>query len=180
MTCSRSNTLNALRYAADKSYELPDRYLGLHRDSISLVTITNTGVDVFGEGGSKTRTDQRVTVGDGYVSTLSFDGYINPQLEQVSAKDIFLSGGLLTDKDYKLGPIVHAYTYCGTSGGMNYALFNPDYEDSNDIQLYFYVVNDSFPNGTYMKRIWSVEDGGISFKVYIRNIGTNLMDISAS
>lgn len=174
---SRENVLNALRYAADQSLSVVDRYLGLNRSKVTLVLVENSGIDVFGEGGTKSRTDTRLSLGDGYVSTISFDGYINLNLEEVKSKDVFLSGGLLQDKDYVLGPIVFPYTYCQTSGGFDLGNFLPSKEEDTDIQLYFYIENSTFPNGAYFKRLYTETDEGLTYKVYLRNVGFNLIDI---
>lgn len=173
----RLEVLEALRFAMDQSLAVVDQYLALNRSSITLVLIENNGVDLYGEGGTKTRTDTRITLGDGYVATLSLDGYINPNLSEVSQKDVFLSDGKLQDQDYKLGPIVYPYTHCGKSGGFDLNSFLPTLEENTDKQLYFYIVNFKFPNGSYFKKLFIEGESSISYQVFLRNIGTNLMDI---
>lgn len=158
---------DALKYSEDICYCQPAR-LGLHKYSITAVVITNAGGVRPGVGGTRVKKSIRITLFDGYESGSSIDGYLNPKFEQVSVKDVFLSGGILTDKDYKIGPLVYPYVYGSIVGGTDYSVSNPVYNAANNTQLYFYVVGPAYPNGQYFERIQSIEDSALSYLLFIR------------
>lgn len=165
---------NSIRAALDSAIQQPS-LLGQNPYKVYIVTINNTGVDIFGNGGVRDRTDYRLTIGpDGYSSDLNGpnqDGYINPMVQQVKSDDIFLSGGLLTDKDYKIGPIVYPYTTCedGSLSGTDWILTNPAVLANKNVQLFFKIIGPAFPNGAYFRRKWSLEQGNYVFYVYVEN-----------
>jgi len=171
MVCDLTETWRSL---VDKQIAKPSLY-GLNPYQVSIVTITNTGVDIFGNGGTRSRTDFRLTIGpDGYSADLNGpnqDGYVNPHVEQVSSKDIFLSGGLLTDKDYKIGPITYPYdTYeTGASAGLNWLFTNPAIQPNQNLQLFFKITGPAFPNGAYFRRKWSLDDNNIVYWLFVEN-----------
>lgn len=161
---------NAAKYSLDVGYAQPAR-LGLHPYSITAVVITNSGGVRPGVGGTRIRTETRILSFDGYEFNAGVDGYLNPSFEQVvfGSKDIILSAGILTDKDYRIGPIVYPYHYSGITGGVDFSITNPVYDDSKNIQLYFHVIGPAYPNGQYFKRIWSKEDSNLAYYLYIRS-----------
>lgn len=140
---------NALKKVLDKCYSVGAK-LGLRPFELYLVTITNTGSRP-GVGGSRLRTDQRILIGDGYTVQ---DGYINPLFLQVTSSDVFFSGGLLTDSDYKL-VLVPVYTTLTGSKGIAESIFNTSVNDNNT-QLYLRAFGPDFPStGQYFKRKYS-------------------------
>jgi hypothetical protein len=157
---------DALKYSLDVCYEQPAR-LGLHPYSITAIVITNTGGSRPGVGGTRVRTDTRILLFDGYENGSSKDGYLNPKFEQVTGQDVFLSGNVLTDKDYKVGPLVYPYSYDSINQGTDFRVSNPVYSSDNT-QLYFYVVGPAFPNGQYFKRFSSKEDSALAYTLFIR------------
>jgi len=166
MTCDLSL---ALRQVIDLSNGINNN-LGLNAYTVNLVYVTKTPVDIYGEGGTTVITETPLLVGP------NLDGY--PQLRQISSKDIFLSGGLLTDKDYQLGPLAFPYTTCadGYSAGFDIILTNPlvPIEDTST-QVYFKVTGPDFPLGCYFKRISDKADSNVCYYLFIRNIGTKLI-----
>lgn len=94
-----------------------------------------------------------------------------PICKQVSASDIFLSNGLLIDKDLKLKLIDEYQTDDMTSpGGIANSLINPP-EDPNgySLQLYFKVIGGEHPTtGQYYKRIRSEDDCNLTKTIWLR------------
>ncbi len=170
MTCESVcglNIIDPIRFAIDVT-QATEAMMGLHKFAVEIITITNAGGTRPGVGGTRVRTDYRVSIGpvDFFASD---DGYLNPSFQQVSGRDIVLSGNLLTNKDFKLGPIVYPYDTSFYTGGIDIKLTNPDMQ-SNNLQLYFKVTGEGVPSsGWYFKRIWGQEDSNLSYYVYIRN-----------
>lgn len=161
---------NAIKYAADAAYSVPAS-MGLHSQQIYLVTITTSGVDVFGESGTRARTDIRLTLSGAGIQTQA-DGYLNPAVEQVTNGEVFLSGGLLSDKDFRIGPIVFPYTFNSYSGGTDSKLLDPAVVAGNNVQFFFRIIGTSFHNnlnGVYLKHKWSRKDSALSYYYYASN-----------
>lgn len=170
MTCGSTDISNSLRYALDTSYQQA-AILGLHSFSVTLITISNPGGSRPAVGGSRVRTEQRLTIGQGFGSNFPGDGYLNPQVRFVSQQDIVLSGNLLNDRDLVIGPFVYPYDTCSLTGGLDYDLIEPAVNDNNS-QLYFKIVGHGlFENGIYCKRIYAITDSNLSYKIYVRNNG---------
>ena len=144
---------DCLKIILDNTLNIP-AILGLRAYRIYVTKITHSGTR---PGlGTRVRTDTELLVGDGYIPC-----------EQVNAHDIFLSGGLLSDKDFKL-TVVSPYTAAdGTTKGTNKSVYNPPMSDSN-AQIYFHIFGGSFPSdGQYFKLKWTQEDGNLLNYLYI-------------
>lgn len=167
-SCGTTNIANQLRYALNVAYKQA-AILGLHDYTITAIKITTVGAERPGVGGVRTVSQHRLTIGsttgatvDGYQACTSLDGYLNPGFSQVSAKDIVLSGNILTDRDYKIGPLVFE------NDNSDYNYVNPSFVPEDNTQLYFYVTGPTYPNGQYFERIHSTEDSSLSYYLYIR------------
>lgn len=103
------------------------------------------------------------------VETELLIGGQKPPCKQVSSNDIFLSAGLLTDKDLKL-TLIDEYTTLDGYGGTPKSLINPsENEDGYTTQLYFKVLGGEHPTtGQYYKRIKSEDDCNITSVIYLR------------
>jgi hypothetical protein len=144
------------------------------------VTITNAGGSAPGVGGSRVRTDQRITIYDGYSPDYSADGYLNPQVRYVSQQEIVLSGNSLKNLDVCMGPIVYPYSTNG-GGGFDSNQFAPNV-DLGNTQIYVHIKGGgsstisnnglNSTNGIYCKVIYSIQDSDLSYKVYLRNTNT--------
>jgi len=147
---------DCLKQALDCTLSIPAT-LGLraYRVFVTKVTYTGTRPGL----GTRTRTDTELLVGDGY-----------PPVSQVSAKDIFLSGGLLNDKDFKI-TIVSPYDTGTATGGTSRDVFDPAMSDLNT-QIYFHLYGGNFPStGQYFKRKYSIEDGNLTNYIFIEATG---------
>jgi hypothetical protein len=143
---------DCLKQALDCVLSVPYT-LGLRPYQVFVTKITYTGSR---PGlGTRTRTDTELLVGDGY-----------PPVEQVSAHDIFLSGGLLNDKDFKI-TIVAPYDTGTVSGGTSRDIFDPPMSNNNT-QIYFHIFGGHFPStGQYFKRKYGIEDGNLTNYIFI-------------
>lgn len=153
-----TDVIQELRYAADQVLRVP-AIVGL-RNEVFLVQNTWSGTGVPNSGNTKT---QVIT------PLMNVDGYINAV--QVSANDIALSGGLLKDRDWVIGPIVHPYVATFGSGGTDIANFQPK-KAFNAVESYVWLKGPGLPaSGSYFKKIYDSSDKSIMYRVYIRDAG---------
>lgn len=164
------DVISPLRFAIDVT-QATEAVMGLHKFAVEVITITNTGGIRPGVGGTRVRTDYRLSIGpiDFFAPPANSDGYLNPSFQQVSGRDVILSGNLLTNKDFKLGPLVYPYDTGFYEGGIDILLTNPPMQNNN-LQLYFKVTGVGVPeSGWYFKRVWGQEDSNLSYTIYLRN-----------
>jgi len=148
---------DCIKYTMDQVLSIP-YHLGLRPFRVFLTKIQYTGTR---PGlGTRTRTDTELLVGDGY-----------PMCNQVSARDIFNSGGLLSDKDFKLTIIDPYTTVDGISGGTAESIFMPQMDGYNT-QIYFHLFGGGFPpGGQYFKKKYGVEDCNLVTDIYLEATG---------
>lgn len=152
--------LDNIRYATDLSLAVPHT-LGFRLFTITLIKTTTVGADRPGHGGTAT------TVRTPLVN------YNNAPIRatQVSAKDVILSGGLLTDKDWSVGPIVFPYDTGTNTGGFDLANFLPA-STPDPVEMFIEIQgNGMAPNGSLFKKIYDVADGIISYTIFVQAIG---------
>lgn len=141
-----------LKYALDTVLKIP-YVLGLRPYRVFLTKIQYTG-DRPGLG-TRTRTDTELLIGDGY-----------PIVRQVSAKDIWSSGGLLSDKDFKL-ILIDPYTSSIASGGTLSEIYNPQ-PDGYNTQVLFHIFGKSFPDsGQYFIKKYGKEDCNLVTEIFL-------------
>jgi hypothetical protein len=145
--------------------------LGLHKFSVSLVTVTNSGGSRPGVGGTRTKTVTPLLLANG-----------QPVLcEQVSAKDVILSGNVLKDKDFRIGPQVFPYTTpnaYGVSGGTDFNIYDPPSNNTatDNLQVYYLITGPGLAAaGNYFEKIYSREDSALSYYLFVRNLGTTIL-----
>jgi len=148
--------IDDIKYAMDTVLAIPYD-LGLRPYRVFLTKIQYTGTR---PGlGTRTRTDTEILIGDGY-----------PIVRQVSAKDVFASGGLLNDKDFKM-VLIDPYntgTYFG--GSDDTLLWNPPVDGYNS-QIYFHIYGKGFPtDGQYFKKKYAKEDCNLVTELYLEAV----------
>ena len=146
--------------------------IGLHPYQVWLVNITTTGGVDPGDGGTRTRTDTRITVFDGYNPNGAGDGYKYPFVRYVTGKEIALSNNRLNDKDFCIGPLMYPYDVGSFNQGTSSSIFDP--VDGGDQQIYIHMFGTDLDpvNGAYCSTIYTIQDSAISYRVFIRNTGT--------
>lgn len=149
--------IECLKYTLDQVLDIPAQ-LGLRPFRVFAVNISSSGSR---PGlGTRTRVDTEILVGDGY-----------PMVEQVSAKDVFSSGGLLNDKDLKL-TIITSYNTGTVTGGTPREVYDPTPLAGNNTQIYFHLFGAGLPSdGQYFKKIWGKEDLRTTTVLYLRATG---------
>jgi hypothetical protein len=142
-----------IKFALDNTLNIPYK-LGLRPYRVFAVKIEYTGTR---PGlGTRTRIDTEILIGDGY-----------PICNQVSAHDVFSSGGLLNDKDFKL-TVIDPYSKNGIDGyGTSEDIWQPQPNNKN-IQIYFHIFGGGFPaGGQYFKKKYSVEDCNLTSDIFL-------------
>lgn len=138
--------------------------LGLRRYEVSVLRVFTTGSRP-GVGTSTSFTSS-VKVGPGATG--------NPRLQQMSAREVFLSNGTYSDQSYILGPFVDAYSgSCGT-GGTDISIFKPIPHLSSSIhqQLYVKVQGPGMlPSGSLFSVERIEQDSSLSYTVHIKHTG---------
>ena len=149
--------IDNLKYAIDTVLPIP-YHLGLRPYQVFLTKIVFQGSR---PGlGTRTRTDTEMLIGDGY-----------PVVRQVSAHDIFASGGLLNDKDFKM-VFVDPYNTGTHSGGIDPSIWNPQMNvDGYSTQIYFHIYGKGFPvDGQYFKKKYGKEDCNLVTELYLEAV----------
>lgn len=150
-----------LRFAEDYG-NVADCIVNDNPFEVYLVTITQN---------PRVRTDTRLTIADGYRSYAP-NGFLNPHIRQVTAKEALQSGGRLNTKDYCLGPMVYPYNMNGITGGFDIINFDPNIKGQT---TYIKLVGLDTPStGLYCKKAFSLADNGTWYKIYLSNSGTTL------
>lgn len=120
-----------------------------------------------------TITKTRITVAEGYISFAPGDGYLNPPIKQLSAEQISLSGGVLTDNMVVLGPLTFPYTSIGP-GGTDPNIFQPSITNG---QTYVLLQGPGFnsTNGNYfeIKQIMLDDMKHITYHVLLKATASN-------
>ena len=152
--------LDNIRFATDLVLATPNA-LGLRNFVVTLTSIVEAGASRPGFGGTKTTTQ---TV----VQNL---GTVNVRLREVSTKDIFMSGGLLQDKDVVIGPIVYPYDTGTVTGGTAFSIWEPPVS-ADATQLFIKITGEGlYPSGSFFKKIHADTSKNITYKIYLRNTG---------
>jgi hypothetical protein len=147
--------LDTLRYATDLSLSIPTAALGLRLFTVELITNQWSGE----RPGLGTKTQTTVT--------LTNANNVPVHVRQVSQNDVVVSGGVLRDQDYAVGPLVQPYSSPAT-GGMDSNVFSPD-TSGNPIEVFFRVQGPGMPTGgTIFQKIYQVSDHSICYRLYLR------------
>lgn len=134
--------------------------LGLNPFTVTIRVRTWTGVRVG--LGTKTDTDTVLTVG-----CACANGLQPVRVKQLSAKDVVASGGLYTDKDYKVGPLTPTYV----TGGVADSTINPPM-NANPTEVLFKMTGPGLPAaGQWFQRIRD-EETALHKYVFLRAIAT--------
>lgn len=150
--------ISALRFAEDYANAV-DALLQETPYHTFLTIVNNSYVGIESLGNTTpSRTDLRITIADGYRSYLvqqgQDDGYLYPQIEQISGLQNFASEGVLTSNVLVLGPLVLPYTLInGITGGTDPAQFQPSIGDPiNNVSYWIWLVGpgiNNSDNGNY-------------------------------
>lgn len=165
---------DALRLACDDSLVVAG-ILGYNKFQTFLVTINTVN-------GVRTRTNYRLLLGDSlnfprlpFAGAQTADGYLNPQVVQVSEKQVWLSNNQLTDKDFALGPLAYPYSYDGVTGGTPLANFDPPVVAINNTAIYLWLLDPEGittpATGLYLKKLYHLDDNQYTYTIFWRNTG---------
>lgn len=157
---SLHSTLDYLRYAADLALTAPNQ-VGVRSFQVFLVRNTWVGGARPGLGTKQQSVLPLVNGSDGYVN-----------VRQASSKDVALSGGLLKDRDWIIGPLVHPYVTEFGSGGTAISVFqstkNPD-----PIESYIWILGQGLPaGGSYFKKTHDESVKSIMYRIFVTDAGT--------
>jgi hypothetical protein len=129
--------------------------LGLHPFTVSMVAITWSG----GRPGvgTKTTATATITVGKGQA----------PKVQQISDKEVALSGNAYTNQDLRIGPLTPPFVV----GGVAYGSLNPASAPPGT-QFYFKITGPGFPSvGRWYERLSDETDSALHIYVVVRNTG---------
>lgn len=160
-----SDISDTLKGILDNAYSVAGS-LGLHPYEITVVKVFTTG--------SRPGVGTRNVV----LEPLLLANGQNPMFKQVSGREVFLSNNQLTDKSYRIGPLVSSYTgSCGSAGGTDSSELNSDSTLSSTIkqQLYFRVVGAGMaPSGSFFRIKYRQEDSSLSYVIFVEDSGENV------
>lgn len=149
--------IDFIRYATDLALGAPDA-INLRRFTASIVKISWSG----GRPGAGNKT---VTT-----TTLTNANSVPVKVARVNSKDIALSGGKLTDRDFVIGPLVFPYDTGSITGGTNISSFAPN--TAND-EMYIKIEGDGLQSGGSMfKKAYDVADKNVVYRIYVTGTAT--------
>ena len=130
--------------------------LGLRPFTVTMRVRTWSG-SVPGEG-APTDVDTVITVAGGTQPV---------KCEQVSSRDIFASGGLYTDADWKVGPFTPLYS----GGGFDATSFDPPVGGQPTEVFWILKGRDLPPEGALHEKIGSTRDSALHYYIVLRATG---------
>jgi len=114
-------------------------------------------------------TDQRVGLGtySDNVTELFIDHTYRVRVQQINAKDVVASGGLLTQQDVKVGPFTPEYI----TGGVAKLVFDPPPSDSATEVLFHVTGHSMGPDGRWFKRLYDMSIRNFTNMIYLQSTG---------
>lgn len=166
---------NNLRFAFDFAQSVQSN-LGLNPNKCWFVNVVNDQINFDSLPASTTPVLTRITLADGYrfwTSGGDDDGYLNPQVNQLSSEQVVLSGGSLTDNMVILGPLVYPYVSpYGHTFGTDPNLFQKVDDSFSNNQLFIKIIGPTFPpQGSYfeVKRIIIGDMENVDYSVLLKS-----------
>lgn len=124
---------DAIRYAIDYGANATVGILGMDRYATFLVQAPSPAIDLASLSNPvQELTSTRITVADGYRPWIApGDGYLYPLVKEITTTEPLASGGVLSVRQVKMGPLVFPYlwnspfSYDGIAGGIDPSFFTP-------------------------------------------------------
>ena len=166
----------ALRYAMDFGLATTS-IIGVSPYAVYLVNIENGQISIDDTAGSRSVTETRLLIADGYRSYASTaDGYLNPMLKQLDGQQLLISNGQLTANHLVLGPLVFPYNWNNFAGGVDATLFQPPIGANNNSAIYIQIRGPAlspFGNFFEVKHVIITKMHGLSYRLLLQSTSSN-------